>query len=90
MRANPRKQELSDALARAQSTAGTIPAILQPASAAMSAKAWVGGSSGDFEAGLTEQIPGAKKGGSATVEEIQAAYDQCPAEIPDPHGQEPL
>jgi hypothetical protein len=89
MKANPRKQELSDALGRARSTSGTIPAILQPASAALSAKAWVGGSSGDFEAGLTEQIPAAKKGGTATVDEIQAAYDQCPAEIPDPSAQDP-
>lgn len=88
-KANPRKQELSDALSRARTVAGTIPAILQPASAAMSAKAWVGGSSPDFEAGLTEQVPAARKGGTDTVEEIQGAYDQCPAEIPDPSGQEP-
>jgi len=84
MKANPRKQELSEALSRARSTSGTIPGILEPAAAAMTAKAWVGGSSGDFEGGLTEQIPGAKKGGTATVDEIQHAYDLCPAEVPDP------
>ena len=83
MKANPRKQELSDALGRARSTSGTIASILQPASAAMTAKAWIGGSSPDFEAGLAEQEPAARKGGTASVEEIQHAYDLCPAEIED-------
>lgn len=85
-KANPRKQELSDALVRARSTAGTIPGILQPATAAMTAKAWTGGSSGDFEGGLTEHVAAAKKGGTASVEEVQHAYDSCPAELPDPSG----
>lgn len=84
MKANPRKQELSEALGRARTTSGTIPGILQPAASAMSAKAWVGGSSADFESGLAEQEPGAKKGGTASVDEIQHAYDTCPSEIPDP------
>jgi hypothetical protein len=83
MKANPRKQELSDALARARTSSGAIPGILQAAATAMTAKAWVGGASGDFEAGLAEQQPAAKKGGTASVDEIQAAYDACPAEIPD-------
>jgi hypothetical protein len=83
MKANPRKQELSEALGRAKTCSATIPGILQPASAAMSAKAWVGGTSGDFEAGLTEHGPAAKKGGTASVDEIQAAYDHGPAEIED-------
>ncbi|RNM14962.1 hypothetical protein [Nocardioides pocheonensis] len=88
LKANPRKQELADALSRARTVAGTIPGILQPAAAAMSAKAWVGGSSHDFEAGLSEQAPAAKKGGTSSVEEIQSAYDRCPAEIPDPTAQD--
>jgi hypothetical protein len=86
MKPNPRRQELADALGRARTISGTIPGILQPASQAMTAKAWVGGSSGDFEAGLTEQTPAAKKGGTASVDEIQHAYDSCPAEIEDPSG----
>lgn len=86
MKANPRKQELADALGRARTASGTIPGILQPAAEAMTAKAWVGGSSGDFEGGLSEQEPAAKKGGTASVDEIQHAYDTCPAEIPDPSG----
>jgi hypothetical protein len=89
MKANPRKQELSDALGRARTTSGTIPGILQPATTAMTAKAWVGGASADFESGLTEQTPGAKKGGTASVDEIQHAYDLCPAEIPDPTAEDP-
>ena len=89
MKANPRKQELSDALGRAKTASGTIPGILQPASTAMTSKAWVGGTSADFEAGLGEQEPGAKKGGTASVDEIQAAYDSCPAEIPDPTATDP-
>jgi hypothetical protein len=84
MKANPRKQELSDALGRAKTSTGTIPGILEPVASAMTAKAWVGGSSGDFESGLTEQTPAAKKGGTASVDEIQHAYDNCPAEIADP------
>jgi hypothetical protein len=84
MQANPRKQELSEALSQATTSSGTIGAILSPVSAAMTAKAWVGGSSRDFESGLTRQIPNARKGGTATVDEIQAAYDHCPAEIVDP------
>jgi hypothetical protein len=88
MKANPRKQELSEALGRAKSTSGTIPGILQPATEAMTAKAWVGGSSGDFEGGLSEQVPAAKKGGTASVDEIQHAYDTCPAEIPDPSAED--
>jgi hypothetical protein len=88
MKANPRKQELSEALTQATTSSGTIGSILSPVSTAMTAKAWVGGSSGDFESGLSTQIPNAKKGGTATVEEIQAAYDLCPAEIEDP-SQEP-
>ena len=89
MKANPRKQELSEALSRATTTSGTIAGILSPVSAAMTAKAWVGGSSGDFESGLTDQVPNAKKGGTATVDEIQHAYDACPAEIEDHSGQGP-
>jgi hypothetical protein len=83
MKANPRKQELADALSRAKTTSGTIPGILQPASQAMTARAWIGGASKDFEAGLSEQVPGATKGGTASVEEIQHAYDTCPAEVED-------
>lgn len=89
MKANPRKHELSDALSRATTSAGTIPGILEPASKAMTAKAWVGGASADFENGLAEQAPGAKKGGTASVDEIQRAYDNCPDEIPDPSAEEP-
>lgn len=88
MKANPRKQELADALGRAKTSSGTIPGILQPASQAMTAKAWVGGSSKDFESGLTEQAPAARKGGTASVDEIQHAYDLCPSEIPDPTAEE--
>lgn len=86
MKANPRKQELSDALGRAKTASSTIPGILQPAAEAMTAKAWVGGTSQDFESGLTEQAPAAKKGGTASVDEIQHAYDACPAEIEDTAG----
>jgi hypothetical protein len=50
----------------------------------MTAKAWTGGSSGDFEGGLTEHVASAKKGGTASVEEVQHEYDACPAEVPDP------
>jgi hypothetical protein len=88
MKANPRKHELSDALSRATTTAGTIPGILQPATSAMTAKAWVGGASAEFGSGLAEQAPAAKKGGTASVDEIQRAYDNCPAEIPDPGAEE--
>jgi hypothetical protein len=89
MKANPRKQELSEALSQATTTSGTIGSVLTPVSSAMTAKAWVGGSSGDFESGLTAQVPNAKKGGTATVDEIQHAYDVCPAEIEDTSGQGP-
>lgn len=89
MKANPRKQELSDALGRARTTSATIPGILRPATQAMTSKAWVGGSSADFEGGLSEHVGGAKKGGTAAVDEIQHAYDTCPAEIPDPTAQGP-
>lgn len=84
MKANPRRQELADARQRAMTAASNIPAILQPAAEAMTAKAWVGGTSGDFAAGLSEHVPAARRGGTASVDEIQAAYDRCPAEIPDP------
>lgn len=87
MKANPRKQELSDALGRARATSATIPAILRPAAEAMTSKAWVGGASGDFEGGLSEHVAGAQKGGTASVDEVQHAYDTCPAEIPDPTAQ---
>jgi hypothetical protein len=88
MKANPRKQELSEALGKAKTSSGTIPGILQPASSAMTAKAWVGGTSADFGSGLAEHEPGAKKGGTASVDEIQHAYDTCPAEIPDPTAED--
>ena len=81
---NPRKQELAEALGRARSTAGAIPGILEPATTAMTSKAWTGGASGDFESGLSEHVTGAKKGGSASVDEVQHAYDACPAELIDP------
>ena len=81
---NPRKQELADALGRARSTAGAIPGILEPATTAMTAKAWTGGASRDFESGLAEHVAGAKKGGTASVDEVQHAYDACPAELIDP------
>lgn len=89
MKANPRKHELEVALGRARTASGSIPAILHPAVRAMTAKAWVGGSSGDFEAGLADHEPSAKRGGTASVEEIQHAYDLCPAEIPDPTAEGP-
>jgi len=83
MKANPRKQELSEALGRARTTSGTIPGILQPAASAMSAKAWTGGTSDIFSSGLTAQQANATRGGSNSVEEIQTAYDNCPAQIED-------
>ena len=88
MKANPRKAELADALSRARSSAAAIPGILQPATAAMGADAWTGGTSHEFGSALAEQVPGAQKGGTASVDEIQHAHDVCPAEIPDPTADE--
>jgi hypothetical protein len=85
MKDNPRKEELREALTRARSTAAGIPDILQQAATAMSAKAWTGGTSDAFSSGLSAQEANAKKGGTDSVEEIQTAYDQCPAQIED-HG----
>lgn len=89
MKANPRKHELEVALGRARTAAGSIPAILQPAAQAMTAKAWIGGSSGEFEAGLADHQPAARRGGTASIDEIQHAYDLCPAEIADPTADGP-
>jgi hypothetical protein len=83
MRDNPRKEELRDALGRAQSASEDIPDILKAASTAMSAKAWTGGTSDIFSSGLTAQQANATRGGSNSVEEIQTAYDNCPAQIED-------
>jgi hypothetical protein len=83
MRDNPRKHELQVALSSAQTASGTIPDILKAASTAMTAKAWTGGTSDTFAAGLTDQQANATRGGTASVEEIQTAYDDCPAQIED-------
>ena len=84
MKANPRKHELQVALGKAKEKSGTIPNVLKGASTAMSSKAWTGGTSGDFSSGLTGQESTAEKGGTASVDEVQHAYDTCPAEIEDP------
>ena len=86
MKDNPRKHELAVALGQAREKSGSIPAILQGAASAMTAKAWTGGTSGDFSGDLTGQQSSAQKGGTASVEEIQHAYDTCPAEIEDPNA----
>lgn len=83
MRDNPRKHELQVALSSAQTASGTIPDILKGASTAMTARAWTGGTSDAFGTGLTEQQSNATRGGTASVEEIQTAYDNCPAQIED-------
>jgi hypothetical protein len=89
MKANPRKHELQVALGQARSKSGTIPAILSGAATAMSSKAWTGGTSGDFSGDLTGQQTTAQRGGTASVDEIQHAYDTCPAEIEDPNADTP-
>ena len=86
MKDNPRKHELEVALGQAKEKSGTIPGILKAAETAMSSKAWTGGTSGDFSADLTGQQTSAQKGGTASVDEIQHAYDTCPAEIEDPNA----
>src|ERR1700712_1777935 len=73
MKDNPRKHELAVALGQAREKSGSIPAILQGAASAMTAKAWTGGTSGDFSGDLTGQQSTAQKGGTASVEEIQHA-----------------
>jgi len=85
-KANPRKQELKDALDKAKPASDHIPSILKGASDAMTAKAWTGGTSADFGSGLSDQVGKAKKGGTDSVAEIQHAYDTCPSEIPDDGG----
>src|ERR1700712_1455662 len=82
MKDNPRKHELGVALGQAKEKSGSIPAILQGAASAMTSKAWTGGTSGDFSG----QQSTAQRGGTASVEEIQHAYDTCPAEIEDPNA----
>ena len=89
MKANPRKHELQVALGKAKEKSGTIPGVLQAAETAMSSKAWTGGTSGDFSADLTGQQTSAKNGGTNSVDEIQHAYDTCPAEIEDPTADDP-
>lgn len=89
MKNNPRKAELKEALTQIKSTSDSVPAVLQGASSAMTSKAWTGGTSGEFGSGLSDHVTQAKKGGTASVDEVQAAYDTCPAEIPDPDAQEP-
>jgi hypothetical protein len=86
MKANPRKHELQVALGQAKAKSGTIPGVLQGAATAMSSKAWTGGTSGDFSGDLTGQQATAQKGGTDSVDEIQLAYDTCPAEIEDPNA----
>jgi hypothetical protein len=89
MKDNPRKHELAVALGQAKGKSGTIPGVLQGAESAMSSKAWTGGTSGDFSGGLSGQQTTAQKGGTASVDEIQHAYDTCPAEIEDPNADTP-
>jgi hypothetical protein len=83
MKDNPRKHELQVALSAAQTASSGIPDILTGASTAMSSKAWTGGTSDTFSSGLTEQKANATRGGTASVEEIQTEYDNCPAQIED-------
>jgi hypothetical protein len=85
MKDNPRKHDLQVALTAAQTASSGIPQILEGAKTAMSSKAWTGGTSDTFASGLTEQATNAKRGGTASVEEIQAEYDSCPAQVED-HG----
>ena len=84
MKDNPRKHELQVALGRVKEKSGTIPEVLRGAATAMSSKAWTGGTSGDFLSGLHEHETTAQKGGTASIDEVQHAYDTCPAEIEDP------
>jgi hypothetical protein len=89
MKANPRKEELRIALNQAKEKSGTIPGVLQGAETAMSSNAWTGGTSGDFSADLTGHQTTAQSGGTSSVDEIQHAYDTCPAEVEDPDADEP-
>jgi hypothetical protein len=89
MKDNPRKAELKDALGKAQTKSGEIPAVLRDATSAMTAKAWTGGTSGDFSGGLSGHATTAQKGGTASVDEIDLALRSCPDQVQDPTAQEP-
>jgi hypothetical protein len=83
MKDNPRRAELEDALRRASAISAEIPGVFTAATTAMSAKAWTGGTSGDFSGALSAHQDTARKGGSASVEEIQHAYDTTPDQVED-------
>jgi hypothetical protein len=59
----------------------TRPSALNTAKTAWGEKAWTGGTSADFEAGLTAQATAAKNGGDACVSELQGMYDKEPDKV---------
>jgi hypothetical protein len=79
--ANPYKAAVGGALGRVKGYSSTAAAALDAAKTAWSAKAWTGGTSADFEAGLTAQATAAKNGGDACVGELQGMYDRQPDKV---------
>lgn len=69
-----RKKELAAAEGKAKTESALIPSILKDATSAWTAKAWTGGTSSDFESGLTAHVTSTKKAGEDSVEEIHQAW----------------
>ena len=79
--ANPYRAAIGSALGSVKGYASTAAGALGAAKTAWSAKAWTGGTSADFEAGLTAQAGAAKDGGDACVSELQAMYNKEPEKV---------
>lgn len=82
--ANPRKEELRQALRSLRNLNDGVPAILQPARDALEGGAWTGGASAAFAAELTGQHTTAVEAGDAAVEVARQAWANEPSTIPAP------